>query len=174
MGMITLRGQLVWQTQAREAFQVRHKGVQGTSASAHAFNVMKPIQPLIMTAVEKLPRAIGSRLCSHNRSRKNSILSRWYVSPSDPIAQHTNKFIGNGSARVVETTHTLFLMIMHPHLDIMASWRIPFQLYLGLEANSNSCSIFWLGRICSLRVFRNCKRAKGHFFFSVLASISTR
>jgi hypothetical protein len=121
MGTITLPGQLAWQTQAREVSQVRHTAAQGTLASAHAFNVMKLIQLLIMTAAEKLPRAIGSRLCSHSRSRKNSIPLKWYVVPSDSISSDANKFTGDGSARVVETTHTLFLMIMHRHHGVLAN-----------------------------------------------------
>lgn len=46
------------------------------------------------------------------------------------VAIHTtaaNTHAGDGSARAVKTTHPFFLMIMHPHLDIMASWRIPFS-----------------------------------------------
>lgn len=62
----------------REAFLLLLKP-GGTSVLAHAFSFMMPGLLQTTTVGETLLRATGSRPCWHNRSRKSSTPSRWYV-----------------------------------------------------------------------------------------------
>lgn len=49
------------------------------------------------------------------------------ISNSTKVNPALTPLSGDGSPRVVQTSHTFLLMIMHPLLD-MASWRIPSNL----------------------------------------------
>ena len=61
---------------------------------------------------------------------------------------------GDGSPRVVQTSHTFLLMIMHPLLGhgVLANTFQPQHLGIGAhsiyELTVSSSSIFWLRRIC--------------------------
>lgn len=62
------------------------------------------------TAEAKLLRATASRQCSLSRSKKSSILSKWYVAREISNLCSANKNSGNGSTWEFKDLHTLFLM----------------------------------------------------------------
>ena len=154
--MTTSRNLQKSQTGVREACRLHQQLAPGTSLLVHASNSTMHGRPTITTAEETLRHATGSHLCLHNRSKRSSTLSRWYALLSYVYSVLTLLILplGDGSPRVVQTSHTFLLMIMHPLLGhgVLANTFQPQHLGIGAhsiyELTVSSSSIFWLRRIC--------------------------
>ena len=70
---------LAFQTAAQGVYRQPLMAASGTSASAHVFSFTMPGHLRTMIAGERLRHVIGSHQCWRSKSKKSSILSKWYV-----------------------------------------------------------------------------------------------
>jgi hypothetical protein len=114
-----------YRTEAPEVSQAHPRVIKETSHSAHAYNSTMPGRPRTTTVEETLRPAIGSRPCWRSRSRKSSILSRWYV------ILHAHKDSTNVFCRKWKSMSFLNLTLIssNDYAFIIWTWRL--GEYLG-------------------------------------------
>ena len=114
------------------------------------------------TAEVTLPHATGLRLCLHNKSRKNSIPSKWYAVLLSEMPRLDADTMNRKWKSTRHPNHTP--ISSNDYASIIWTWRLGEYLptqHLGIEANS----------ICELIVSSVPFSGYDGFVSSVLASI---